>query len=102
MIRNMQKVGTVQMADGNTEPLKIDIKHQGTFGRFLLQGWSGGAYPGLVPPQTSIGVASLYIFFHGTPIESRAACHFTIVPIHLIKVAAIFFNQLLRAQRPGL
>ena len=43
MIRNMQKVGTVQVADGNSEPLEIDIKHKGTFGRFLYQGWNGGA-----------------------------------------------------------
>ena len=42
MIRQLQKLGTVQVADGAQEPLEIDIKHKGTIGRLLFQGFNGG------------------------------------------------------------
>ncbi len=42
MIRNPLKIGSVNVSDGGNEPIEIDIKHQGTFGKFIFQGWNGG------------------------------------------------------------
>ncbi|MBN2684396.1 MAG: hypothetical protein JXR40_03885 [Pontiellaceae bacterium] len=41
MIRNLQKLGTVQVGAGATEPLNIDVKHGGTIGRLIIKGFNG-------------------------------------------------------------
>ena len=43
MIRNLQKLGTVQVGDGATEIMNIDVKHGGTLGRMLIKGFNGSA-----------------------------------------------------------
>lgn len=41
MLRQLEKVGSVKVGDGETEPLNIDIKHGGTLGRMIFQGFNG-------------------------------------------------------------
>ncbi|MBN2783790.1 MAG: hypothetical protein JXR25_03100 [Pontiellaceae bacterium] len=43
MIRNHQKVATFAIEDGATISKEIDIRHGGTFGRFLFLGFNGSA-----------------------------------------------------------
>ena len=43
MIRNLQKLRSVEVSESGNKPLPIDIKHQGTIGRLAFLGFNGAA-----------------------------------------------------------